>query len=407
VPIRTLSILLTVSLLSMVAVSCGSIADPAIDEATPCVTSQLPTAPERPTASARWNVIAQRIAARRATGPLNVTRNLGVISVARYNAVVAAAGADLCSSAWQGAAAIGASAAALQALYPLDTAEVSAAVREDSVAWSAGGSIAANAVVRGLTTGRAMATTVLAYAAADRWSLPFASALRVGPGVWTSAPPPAQPIGARFGEARPWLLTSGSAVRPAAPPAFGSPAYQAALAEVRIAQDVRTPAQLAAAVFWGTTVLQSGGPVGWFAQLGVEYGSAARLDEREMSRMLALVHMAGMDANIACFDAKYHYMYLRPNQDDRSIAPPVPQPNFPAYPSAHSCASAATAGVLANLFPARASDLVAQVTEAGDARLWGGVHFRFDVTAGKEIGDAVAALALRMAPVGWTAIPLD
>ncbi len=389
-----------VLLLATTATSCSNVADPGVDDPAPCQESG------RPTASARWNVVAQRIVSKRATGPLIVVRNLAVVSVARYNAVVAAQGADRCLDSWQAAAATGATATALRALYPLDTAEVGAALREDSVALTLGGARDANAVVRGLTTGRAIAATVLTYAEGDRWNLPFTGTLPSGAGVWTSAPAPAQPVGVRFGEARTWLLSSGSAIRPVTPPAFGSTAYQSALTEVRAASDARMPDQLASAVFWGVTVLQSGGPVGWFAQLGVQYGEAAKLNERDMARMLALVHMAGMDAGIACWDAKYHYMYLRPTQDDRAIQLSGMLPNFPSYPSAHSCFSAATAGVLASLFPTRAAELSADVAEAGNARIWGGLHFRFDVTGGKAIGDAVAALALRTAPVGWTAIAL-
>ena len=45
--------------------------------------------------------------------------------------------------------------------------------------------------------------------------------------------------------------------------------------------------------------------------------------------------------------------------------------------------------------------------EAGVSRLYAGLHFRFDVTAGQELGFAVAELALRLAPTGHQPIPLD
>ena len=43
--------------------------------------------------------------------------------------------------------------------------------------------------------------------------------------------------------------------------------------------------------------------------------AAARgLDLVQTARMLAMAHVAGGDAMIACFDAKYHYWFWRPYQ---------------------------------------------------------------------------------------------
>jgi hypothetical protein len=47
------------------------------------------------------------------------------------------------------------------------------------------------------------------------------------------------------------------------------------------------------------------------------------------------------------------------------------------------------------------------VEEAGEARIYAGLHYRFDVTAGRELGEAVAALALANGPEGHAPIPLD
>ena len=71
--------------------------------------------------------------------------------------------------------------------------------------------------------------------------------------------------------------------------------------------------------------------------------------------MLALAHVAGGDAMIACFDAKYHYWFWRPYQAipaadsdgnpataaDPGWMPLGTTPNFPEYPSAHACHSTA------------------------------------------------------------------
>ena len=63
--------------------------------------------------------------------------------------------------------------------------------------------------------------------------------------------------------------------------------------------------------------------------------------------------------------------------------------------------------MLAGFFPSAADDLQAMVEEAGVSRIYGGLHFRFDIPAGQELGFAVAELALRLAPNGHRPIPLD
>jgi membrane-associated phospholipid phosphatase len=56
--------------------------------------------------------------------------------------------------------------------------------------------------------------------------------------------------------------------------------------------------------------------------------------------------------------------------------------------------SAAAATVLGSLFPERTTELGTMVTEAGLSRMYAGIHYRFDITAGRELGVAVAQWAL-------------
>ena len=93
--------------------------------------------------------------------------------------------------------------------------------------------------------------------------------------------------------------------------------------------------------------------------------AAARgLDLVQTARMLAMAHVAGGDAMIACFDAKYHYWFWRPYQAipqadtdgnpatvaDPSWRPLGATPNFPEYPSAHACHSTAVVEALDAFF---------------------------------------------------------
>ena len=50
--------------------------------------------------------------------------------------------------------------------------------------------------------------------------------------------------------------------------------------------------------------------------------------------------------------------------------------------------------VLADALPSERERLEAIITEAGMSRVYGGIHYRFDVHAGQAIGRGAAALAL-------------
>ena len=368
------------------------------------VAVEAPATADRTTAAARWNALVGRIVSRQPSGPLVVARTFALVSVAQHDAILAAEDArhGRAQPSRAGAAA-GAAAAVLEVIFPVERPQLDAQLAADAAYFPTLPSERHDDFAAGVAIGRRVAAAVLAFAASDGSDAVWTGTVPTDAGGWVSAPPPAQPLSPRWGEVRPWLMTSGDQFRPPPPPAPGSPEFLAALAEVRHLSDTRTPEQLAVAQRWGALV-GTPGPIGYWSDVGLALAARHHFDERRTARLLAVMHMAAMDASIACWDAKYAYWYLRPWQADPAITTPVFRPNFPAYPSAHSCFSAAAAGVLEGFFPAARDELRAGVAEAGDARIWGGVHFRFDVTAGQQIGYDVAALALRLAPHGHDAI---
>ena len=80
----------------------------------------------------------------------------------------------------------------------------------------------------------------------------------------------------------------------------------------------------------------------------------ARARRRESARLLGYTWVAVADTMIACWEAKYHYMFWRPNHaiqraDHRTPDPtwlPLVTGNHPEYPSGHACF---TAGVTKSL----------------------------------------------------------
>jgi len=343
-------------------------------------------------AAVRWNVLARQLwaaadarrrAAQAAAGDSTALRALpGPSAQGRAMTLLAVAQYDASATAAPGARATAvadASAAVLEPLFP-DSASRSAIGRalardHGTVRFAAGASPGARA-----------AAWLLAWAAGDRHDARWTGAVPTGPGMWRGAPGVA-PGSAALTLLRPWTLDSASQFRPVPPPAYGSPAFDSALAEVRRATRTRTAEQAAVARRWAMRQ-----PPEYWNGVAVRALVAARVPEAEAARALALVNVALQDAIVACWDAKYHYWLLRPSQADSSIAFPdgVALPNFPAYPSGHACSAGAVAEVMGRLVPAARAEVEEVAAECAVSRLYAGVHYRFDNDVGLALGRRVA-----------------
>jgi len=349
------------------------------------------------TASVRWSAITRDfISAKPAAekpNPVAALRAFAYLSLAQYRAVVAAhesRGRPPHASP-QGAVAA-ASTVVLSALFPADAAFFESQLRRQG-SEVAGSEKAQSAFAAGEVVGRAAGAEVVELARSDRFDAVWTGTVPTGPGYWSSDfDPPRPPQLPLLGQMRPFFMESGDQFRPARPPAFGSPAFLAALKEVRRLSDNRTADQLRIAQSWALTTGSLG--AGFWNEEATKRIARYHLNERRAAHALALVHMAAMDATIACYDAKYAYWLIRPYRADPAITTPVGRPNHPSYPSSHACYSGASAYVLAALFPADAAQPVAMANEAGESRIYAGIHYRFDKDAALRVARQVAALAL-------------
>ena len=351
--------------------------------------SQSPLA--TPPSSIGWHDQARTLASAANMSPLAAARVYAALGMAQYGAVMAAKGGDTGGGraeleANRGAVA-GASAQVLSFFFP------SAAVALEQRVVTEGSATPGNVhpqFTRGLGVGRGVGDQIVQRTQGDRFTTPWTGTVPTGPGMWVANGPPA---GATFGGVKTWLTTSGSQFRAPAPPAFGSAAFQTDLAEIKNIAVGRTAAQTATALYWnfptGTFT-----PPGYWDLTAANYIASHGLDERAATHAFALMTAAQMDALVGCWDSKYYYWVQRPSQADPSITLSFGLPNHPSYPSGHSCASAASATVLAHLFPDKASELSAWVTDAGLSRMYAGIHYRFDITAGANLGTAVAQWAI-------------
>ena len=354
-----------------------------------------PTAPAERAAAAkvkRWDVNPTADWTDRATAlnrrtPVNVVRLYAYLALAQLRAAEDARSVRP-HPPIDGAIG-GASAAVLAAYFPAATAEIEAALDAQSAAPRWPGAKHQD-FAAGEAIGRAAAARVIAFSASDGFGSANPGTPPVGPGFWVYNGGPM----ARGGlGGRPLFLASASEFRSPPPPAFGSAAYLAALAEVRQFSVTRTPEQRAIALYWNVNQ----GPTTNAAveTLATELLRANRVDAVESARTLLRMNGAIYDATIGCFEAKYAYWFIRPAQADPTIAANLlfPTPPHPSYPAAHSCVTGAAVGVLALAFPDAGERLAALAAEAGMSRVYGGIHYRFDTEAGLALGRAVAATA--------------
>ena len=177
-----------------------------------------------------------------------------------------------------------------------------------------------------------------------------------GPGIWQ--PAAGAVLGLCLPGMRPLALASVSQFRPDGPNSLTSHEYADDFNQVkdlgRIDSTTRTPEQTTEARFWTDHDIRQ-----WNDGL-LRLAAGRRLDFMQTARMLAMAHVAGGDAMIGCFDAKYHDWFWRPFQAipqadidgnpattaDPSWKPLGTTPNFPEYPSAHACHSTAVVAAL-------------------------------------------------------------
>jgi hypothetical protein len=306
------------------------------------------------------------------------------------------------------AAAVAAAYTVLAKLFP-DQAQAIEAAYATSLAQIPDGA----AKTAGVALGREAGTQCLDMRANDGAGGPGIYKPRVVPGVYVVT---AYPVSSEFASVKPWFMREPAQFRPPPPPALTSAEWSTDLAEIRAIggrqSATRTPEQTDVARFWAITGAPSWNPI--VRSLAQSRNSSLV----ENARLFALVNMAGSDALIAVFDAKYVYEFWRPvtaiRYDGANPAwlPLVDTPLHPEYPCAHCISAAAVAAVLESQFgkdtiptvtmvsptapgvTRRWSRLADYVQEVKDARVWGGIHYRNSTEVGEQMGRKIGELAV-------------
>ena len=386
-----------------------------------------------------WNQIMLQAVLTAKTSPVVSTRITAIVETAVFDAVngiersyspihvdfAAPAGAS------KRAAAVQAAYATLVVLYPSQKATLDAALQSSlaSIAADAGVDNSVS-IALGRQWGQIVANDIMAWRATDGFTPappPFLGGLAIG--EWRPTPPDYSPGAVpQLAHVTPWVLTSPSQFRPGGPPALTSDLYAAVFNEVKTMGAAfgspRTADQTQNALFW------NGNTPRYWNQIARTISLQRNLTLSDNARLFALLNVTMADAAIACWDAKYYYVFWRPitaieladfDGNPATIAdptwiplletvPPGITPNFPEYPSGHSTVSAAAATILAAFFGDSTSfsidseklpgvlESFASFSQAvltvNDARVFGGIHFRNACLDGNALGRAVAGYAL-------------
>ncbi|MBA2368547.1 MAG: phosphatase PAP2 family protein [Candidatus Protochlamydia sp.] len=196
-------------------------------------------------------------------------------------------------------------------------------------------------------------------------------------------------LGQRIGSCQPWLIHDIENFRVQTPPSFESLIWLYGLTCIKEAQAKFTPEQIGIINYWaGLKGPESGN---WIAILN-NYLKKMPSQPFTINQILFLRSIAAMgnvDALIVAFDSKYTFWVKRPHMRDPSIREIVFCPKHPSYPSAHSTVSAAFATLLSHYLPENSEEWRRLAIEAGQSRIWGGLHFVIDNEEGMIQGEKV------------------
>jgi len=274
----------------------------------------------------------------------------------------------------------------------------------------------------GVALGKQVADETYAARASEMTNPANAYRPRTTAGAYVPTTLPVATEAARF---RPWLMQSPAQFRPVAPISLKGARWARNYNEIKEMggreSAARSAEQTNIGRFWIVT-----GPPAWNPVIRA-LATTKKLDLIESARLFALAHMAGADAYIAVFDAKYSYNFWRPitairNGDidgnpatspDLTWTPLIDTPMHPEYPCAHCITASAVATVLESEFgsgPIAALKMTSPtapgvtrtwnriqdyVTDVSNARVWAGVHYRFSTEVGEAMGRKIGELAIR------------
>jgi hypothetical protein len=381
-----------------------------------------------------WNAIAARTVLA-GQSPFSQARLMSIVQLAVFEAVNAISGEyepylaepiNAPDGASADAAAIAAAHRVLKTYFPLNTS-----IDTDRVT-----ALAAitdgPAKTDGIAVGEAAAAALVALRASDGSSpatfyLPTSSAN----GVWQTTPscPAAGGQFFQWQDVTPFGIASPADFLLPAPPSLTSNGYLKDYNEVKTVGDAASTVRSAERT--ENAMLYAGTSPSFALSMATRQIAATRGGSlTDNARALALIMMGTNDSLIASFYNKYHHNYWRPEtaiqrgatdgndktEGDMGFVPFITTPCFPSYPSNHASGTNGGLEMMRRLFGAAGhvikitntvpvprtvppatititkdyTQLKQIADDVDDARVYGGIHYRFEQEGGNTLGRAIA-----------------
>jgi hypothetical protein len=269
---------------------------------------------------------------------------------------------------------------------------------------------------RSIAFGKAVAQKIFDWSETDGYlhaSDPYTAP--TGPGLWEPTPPAFGPASTPYwGNLRLMVPGSGDNAQPGAPTPYStdpSSDFYKMVKQVYDASQALTADQTAMALYWRD--IPGVSTPGHYASI---LRQVLENDNSPLSKAAvayALAGITGYDASISCWHTKYHYNLVRPITYIRNVLgfttwnSLLGTPAHPEYSSAHAVLSSATADAFTFVFgnhynftdhtydylgfaPRTFGSFEAFAEDAGNSRLYAGIHYQPSINTGLAQGRKVA-----------------
>lgn len=314
----------------------------------------------------------------------------------------------------------------LSALFPAQQSTFGAALTRSQAG------IPSGLAEQGKVIGSRVAQEVLRWRQADGWPAAITPdvehPLPPFPGLYQRTPPAnGAPTFTFYRNATPFALQSSTQFLPPSPPVITSARYAEDFNETKalgaVNSGTRTPAQtLLAQIVHGVNTSTS--PVMVWNNVAAEVARSRGLSIIDAARLFALLNVSFNDGIQTSFTSKFVYNMWRPvtairladqDMNDATVAdanwlPLLPTPPYPSYAGNMACLAFASARTLSLAFGR--DDIPLSVTwnrtmglpsetlaftgfshlaeQMAISRVYGGIHFKFDADASKQVCGKVA-----------------
>lgn len=184
-------------------------------------------------------------------------------------------------------------------------------------------------------------------------------------------------VGLGFTKLLPWKATPPYAYFPP-PPSTSDAFWQQQIQTLKGIQDPLTDEKRKVIKFWAEDA-------DWRV-IANQYLFGHGISLPDILKIRSAVMMGIYDSSIIGFDAKYQFLWKRPQEFDPSVHYEIPVPKHPSYPANHALISWTAATILSHYLPAEKANWERLADESGTSRIWAGIHYPIDIEAGKEMG---------------------